>query len=169
MRFEIVPQSGENSSQVVAITFNSKGAWHRVEVDYKEQLLYLDIDYKFTRRDNLGVTEFGSHVMLASSNRRNTGVKLIMPQIKCKIKNKNFIRIGRVHARDRGGRRQSGTSLVGPKRQSHWTGVHGQLSTGRPLLPTGRMQTRRQVRSHQRQSHLRLQRHWIHRQKLPLW
>lgn len=166
MRFEIVPQSGENSSQLV-ITFNSKGAWHRVEVDYKEQILYLDIDYKFFNHLKLGVIEFGSQVMLASSNRRNTGVKIIMPQ-NTNLK-KKLIRIGRVHARDRGGRRQSGASLVGPKRQSHWTGVHGQLPTGRPLLPTGRLQTRRQVRCHQRQSHLRLQRHWIHRQKLPLW
>jgi hypothetical protein len=78
MRFEIVPHSGENTSQVVALTFNAKGAWHRVEIDYKEQMLYVDIDYKFIRRHDLGAIEFGDRVMLASSTRRNTGTNYII-------------------------------------------------------------------------------------------
>jgi hypothetical protein len=73
MRFEIVSHSGENTSQPSALTFNSKGAWHRVEIDYKEQMLYVDIDYKFIRRHEIGAIEFGDHVMLASSTRENTG------------------------------------------------------------------------------------------------
>lgn len=90
MRFEIVPKSGENTSQVVSMTFNAKGAWHRVEIDYKEQMLYLDIDYKFIRRHEVGAIEFGDHVMLASSTRRNTGTN---PAICIQMENKLLITI----------------------------------------------------------------------------
>ncbi|XP_059474027.1 axotactin isoform X2 [Neocloeon triangulifer] len=75
VRFELVPlSSGENETQVVGVTFDPRGAWHRVEITYRDGLLNLDVDYKFTRKQEIGVVEFDNKVMLASSNRRNTGL-----------------------------------------------------------------------------------------------
>jgi len=80
VRFELVPVGGENLTQVVAVRFELRGAWHRVGVHFKDGMLNLDVDMRYLRKQELGPIEFSDKIMFASSHRINTGMIFFIAQ-----------------------------------------------------------------------------------------
>ncbi|XP_066991342.1 axotactin isoform X2 [Anabrus simplex] len=75
VRFEVIPDVTKNTTKLITVKFDTRSAWHRVELEYSEGKMKLTVDHRSKDAKTMEIQfQFGEKIILGMGTKNNMGL-----------------------------------------------------------------------------------------------